>query len=74
MDWDCPMCDWMGSGGMMGWMGFPMILGMLLGIGLLVLVIVAIVRLLPRRDTTFQSSEPPPEARQTRRPHGDDEE
>lgn len=50
---NCPMCDMVGGG-----MGFGMILMGLIGIAVLVLLVVAIVRLWPRRGATFQSSEP----------------
>lgn len=65
----CPMCDrhWGGGGGgmmdgMMGWMGLGYVVWLLLGIALLVLTVVAIIRLWPRRPTSFRSSMPEDEA------------
>lgn len=50
---NCPMCDMMGGG-----MGLGMILMGLIGVALLMLLVVAIIGLWPRRGATFQSSEP----------------
>lgn len=43
---------------MMGWMGLGMAVWMVLGLALLVFVVVALVRLWPRRGE-FRSSKPP---------------
>lgn len=69
----CPWCgSMMGGGGMMGYwaMGVWMLLGFLIAIAVLVLLILAIVRLWPGRET-FSSAEPL--ARRSDRPREEDD-